>query len=149
MRRNNETDDFRFVSLEVPIVSMTVHYSEDCYGLAGFTLNLADGTDSGLLGKEGVNEKKTKTIELINPTGFGTRHPDTWWHGIRFLSDEHGPEDQAVIACSGSWRDYKLEEGEVIIGLYIKSPKNDNHFVYKMGFIIGEQDWKTNLNNPN
>jgi hypothetical protein len=77
MSRSNETDDFRFVSLEVPIVSMTVHFSRDCYGLAGFTMNLADGTDSGLLGKEGVNEKLKETIELINPTGFGTKHPDT------------------------------------------------------------------------
>jgi hypothetical protein len=56
---------------------MTVHFSRDCYGLSGFTLNLADGTDSGLLGKEGVNEKCVETIELINPTGFGTKHPDT------------------------------------------------------------------------
>ncbi len=56
---------------------MTVDCSRDCDGLAGFTLNLADGTDSGLLGKEGVNEKCKETIELINTTGFGTRHPDT------------------------------------------------------------------------
>jgi hypothetical protein len=77
MSRGGESDKFRFVSLEVPIVSMKVHYSEDCYGLAGFTLNLADGTDSGLLGKEGTNEKKEKTIELINPNGFSTRHPDS------------------------------------------------------------------------
>jgi hypothetical protein len=28
------------------------------------------------------------------------------------------------------------------VGLYIKSPKNDNHFVYIMGFIIGEPEWK-------
>ena len=59
MQRGCETDKFRFVSLEVPIVSLTVHFSPDCYGLAGFTVNLADGTDSGLLGKVGTNDNRT------------------------------------------------------------------------------------------
>jgi len=39
---------------------------------------------------------------------------------------------------SGDWRDYKMEEGEVIVGLYIHSMDNDSHFVDKMGFVIGE-----------
>lgn len=78
MGRSGTSTKFRYVSLEVPIVSLTVHHSPDCHGIAGFTVNLADGTDSGLLGKEGYNSNRTtKTIELINPNGFSTYHPDS------------------------------------------------------------------------
>jgi hypothetical protein len=78
MNRGGESDKFRFVSLEVPLVSLTVHYSPDCYGIAGFIVNLADGSSSDLLGKVGTNDNRTtKTIELINPNGFSTRHPDS------------------------------------------------------------------------
>jgi hypothetical protein len=145
MERGGTSDKHRFVSLEVPIVSLTVHFSPDCYGLSGFIVNLADGTDSGLLGKVGTNDNRTtKTIELINPSGFSTRHPDSWWHGIRFLSEDHGEMDQAADAYdSGEWRDYKLEEGEKIVGIYIWSMTNKNAFVDKFGFIIGEQEWKS------
>jgi len=31
-----------------------------------------------------------------------------------------------------------MEEGEVIVGLYIHSMENDSCFVDKMGFVIGE-----------
>jgi len=78
MSRGGTSAKFRFVSLEVPIESVTVHYSPDCHGLAGFTVNLVDGTNSGLLGKEGYNSNRTtKTIYLIGTNGFSTHHPDS------------------------------------------------------------------------
>lgn len=63
MQRGENSTKFRFVSLEVPLESLTVHHSPDCHGIAGFTVNLVDGTNSGLLGKEGYNDNRTtKTI---------------------------------------------------------------------------------------
>ena len=57
------------------------------------------------------------------------------------MSEDHGEMDQAVDAYdSGEWREYKLEEGEKIVGIYIWSMTSDNAFVDKFGFIIGEQE---------
>ena len=86
----NSLDKFRFVSLDVPIKSITVHYSADCYGLTGFEVNLEDGTKSELLGKVGNNSHNRTTKELIlnAPHTVKSLHPNSCWHGIGWVGDD-------------------------------------------------------------